>query len=452
MSRRRDSRPKSVGELLGRAAGDAVPQVRINAVRSLADYRDPALAKHVLPLLADQFPNVQVEAATTLGALGGAEAAAALGRVVAGKGTFAVRRAALVGLARADTAAFGRAAGDWQKSPDWRLRAAAAEGRAVAGPGPNPWFLADRDGRVVATGLQAWAAEVEGPDAALLAAGRRLLGHADAGVRSVAGDVVSRAGDPADLTALVAAYRRSARDSFPDAALAALNGILAIRRSGAEAKSRVDAEFLGAVARPHDYILRRWAEDQWPEAAARWGPAYPIQTGRTPQDYRDVAARYILAADSIARPRVLIDIEQRGAVEVQLQGPEAPLTVANFVRLVERRFFDGHRWHRVVPNFVIQDGDPRGDGFGGPGRRHPGRDQSAAVRSADAGNGALRARHRKQPVVHQPQPAAPPRRDLHGLRQGGGRPRGPGPDHPGRADPDDSHELTAAAVVRAAAR
>jgi cyclophilin family peptidyl-prolyl cis-trans isomerase/HEAT repeat protein len=359
--------PKSVGELLGRAAGDGVPQVRINAVRSLADYRDPELAKHVLPLLADQFPNVQVEAATTLGALGGAEAAAALGRVVAGKGTFAVRRAALVGLARADTTAFVRAAGDWQKSPDWRLRAAAAEGRAVAGPGPSPWFLADRDGRVVATGLQAWAAEVEGPDPALLAAGRRLLSHADGGVRSVAGDIVSRAGDPADLTALVAAYRRSAKDSFPDAALAALNGILAIRHSGAEAKSRVDAEFLGAVGRPRDYILRRWAEDQWPEAASRWGAAYPIETGRTAQDYRDVAARYILAADSIARPRVLIDIEQRGVVEVQLQGPEAPLTVANFVRLVERRFFDGHRWHRVVPNFVIQDGDPRGDGFGGPG-------------------------------------------------------------------------------------
>ncbi|MFL5516709.1 MAG: peptidylprolyl isomerase [Gemmatimonadales bacterium] len=359
--------PKSVGELLGRAAGDPVPQVRINAVRSLADYNVPELAKHVVPLLGDQFPNVQVEAATTLGALGGPEAAAALARVVAGKGTFAVRRAALVGLARADTAAFGQAAGDWQRSSDWRFRAAAAEGRGVAGPGPSAWFLVDRDGRVVASGLQAWAGEVEGTDPVLLAAARRLLGHADAGVRSVAGDVVSRAGDPADLTALVAAYQRSARDSFPDAALAALNGIVAIRHSSGQARSRVDAEFLGAVGRPRDYIVRRWAEDQWPEAAARWGPAYPIETGRTAQDYRDVAARYILAPDSIARPRVLIDIEQRGALEVQLQGPDAPLTVANFVRLVERRFFDGHRWHRVVPNFVIQDGDPRGDGFGGPG-------------------------------------------------------------------------------------
>lgn len=359
--------PKSFGELLGRAASDAQPQVRINAARSLADYRDPALAKHVLPLLADQFPNVQVQAATTLGALGGPEAGAALARVVGGKGTFAVRRAALVGLARVDTAAFGRAVGEWQRSTDWRLRAAAAEGRAVAGPGADPWFLDDRDGRVVAAGLQAWAGAVEGPDPALLASGRRLLSHADAGVRSVAADIVSRAGDVADLPALVAAYGRSARDSIADAALSALNGILAIRHGGAEGRRRVDAEFLGTTGRPRDYLVRRWAEEQWPEAAARWGAAYPIETGRTAQDYRDVAARYILSADSIARPHVLIDTDQRGVVEVQLQGPEAPLTVANFVRLVERRFFDGNRWHRVVPDFVIQDGDPRGDGFGSSG-------------------------------------------------------------------------------------
>ena len=359
--------PKSVSELLGRAASDAQPSVRINAVRSLADYRDPELARHVLPLLDDQFPNVQVAAATTLGALGGAEAGPALARVVAGKGTFAVRRAALVGLGRVDTAAFAKAAGEWQRSADWRFRAAAAEGRAAAAPGANPWFLADRDGRVIAAGLQAWADGVDHPDPTLLDAGRRLLSHADAGVRTVAGDIVSRAGDLADLPALVAAYRRSARDSFPDAALAALNGILAIRHGGAEAVRRVDAEFLGTTGRPHDYLLRRWAEEQWPEAAAKWGPAYPIETGRTAQDYRDVAARYMLAPDSIARPHVLIDTDQRGVMEVQLQGPEAPLTVANFVRLVQRRFFDGNRWHRVVPDFVIQDGDPRGDGFGGPG-------------------------------------------------------------------------------------
>ena len=69
----------------------------------------------------------------------------------------------------------------------------------------------------------------------------------------------------------------------------------------------------------------------------------------------------------LARPHVFIETEQRGVLDVELFGPDAPLTVANFLRLVDRRFFDGNRWHRVVPNFVVQDGDPRGDGFGGPG-------------------------------------------------------------------------------------
>src|SRR5439155_716938 len=46
---------------------------------------------------------------------------------------------------------------------------------------------------------------------------------------------------------------------------------------------------------------------------------------------------------------------------------EAPQTVRNFVRRAERGYFDGLAVHRVVPNFVIQDGDPTGTGSGGPG-------------------------------------------------------------------------------------
>jgi cyclophilin family peptidyl-prolyl cis-trans isomerase len=105
----------------------------------------------------------------------------------------------------------------------------------------------------------------------------------------------------------------------------------------------------------------------WPEASKRWGPGYPIATGRTLEDYRELARQYLLAPDSIARPHVFIETEHQGTMEVELLGPDAPLTVANFLRLVDRRFFDGNRWHRVVPDFVVQDGDPRGDGFGGPG-------------------------------------------------------------------------------------
>ena len=56
-----------------------------------------------------------------------------------------------------------------------------------------------------------------------------------------------------------------------------------------------------------------------------------------------------------------------GDIEWVFHGKEAPQTVKNFVRLAERRYFDGAMWHRVVPNFVIQDGDPTATGAGGPG-------------------------------------------------------------------------------------
>ncbi|MGH7534058.1 MAG: peptidylprolyl isomerase, partial [Gemmatimonadales bacterium] len=360
--------PRTVAELLAHIAADPNPQVRINALRVLASYQDDSsLAGIVVPLLEDPIPNVQVQAAETLGELGGSEAVKGLTRSARGKGTFAVRRQAVVALGRADSAGFMAAVTPWQESRDWRERAAAAEGLVAAGPGPAPWFLSDRDGRVIAAGLQAWATAVEGPDATLVQAARPLLGHADAGVRSVAGDIVARAADPADLPALVRMYGRTARDSFPEAALAALNAILAIRRASPEAAARVEAEFLSRSERPADYLLRRWAEEQWPEAAQRWGPARPIATGRTTQDYRDLSRRFLVGPDSLARPRVTIETEQRGPVEIELLGREAPLTVANFLRLADRRFFDGNRWHRVVPNFVVQDGDPRGDGFGGPG-------------------------------------------------------------------------------------
>jgi cyclophilin family peptidyl-prolyl cis-trans isomerase len=191
-----------------------------------------------------------------------------------------------------------------------------------------------------------------------------LLTHPDGAVRSAAADVLARAADPDDLAGLTRMYQRGLRDSFPDASLSALGAILAIRRSAAE---RVDREFLAVTPAPENYLFRQWAESNWPEAAARWGPAYPLATGRTVQDYRELARQFLVAPDSLARPHVFIETEQRGVLEIELFGAEAPLTVANFLRLVDRRFFDGNRWHRVVPNFVVQDGDPRGDGFGGPG-------------------------------------------------------------------------------------
>ena len=359
--------PATVGAMLARAVDDKDPGVRINALRSLGSYHDSLLASSIVWRVDDPVANVRVQAASTLGELGGSAAKSALARVLAGKGTFALRREALLGLARVDSVEFGRTSTRWRSSKDWRDRATAAEGWALAGTVGTPWFIADPDGRVIAAGLQAWAAAVEGPERSLIDAARRLLGHPDAAVRSVAGDIVSRAADPGDLPALAAMYAQSARDSFPDAAIAALNALAAIGRTGAETRARLDRDFLQKTPRPANYLLRIWAEEHWPEASARWGPARPVATGRSLQDYRDLVRQFIVAPDSVARPHVFIDTEQRGLLEVELLGPEAPLTVANFLRLVDRHFFDGNRWHRVVPHFVVQDGDPRGDGFGSPG-------------------------------------------------------------------------------------
>jgi cyclophilin family peptidyl-prolyl cis-trans isomerase len=58
---------------------------------------------------------------------------------------------------------------------------------------------------------------------------------------------------------------------------------------------------------------------------------------------------------------------ERGTFRIRLFPFEAPFTVRHFLALVRRGFYDGLAFHRVVPGFVAQGGDPRGDGSGGPG-------------------------------------------------------------------------------------
>ena len=57
----------------------------------------------------------------------------------------------------------------------------------------------------------------------------------------------------------------------------------------------------------------------------------------------------------------------RGPIKVELFPDKAPLTVANFVNLARRGFYDGLNFHRVIPDFMIQGGCPEGSGRGGPG-------------------------------------------------------------------------------------
>ena len=90
-------------------------------------------------------------------------------------------------------------------------------------------------------------------------------------------------------------------------------------------------------------------------AAMRPAPVRPM----------DDATRQSLLAPQFS-PHAFIETD-RGTVEIELAIVDAPMTVGNFMDLARKGFFNGIAIHRVVPDFVVQDGDPRGDGEGGPG-------------------------------------------------------------------------------------
>jgi cyclophilin family peptidyl-prolyl cis-trans isomerase len=69
-------------------------------------------------------------------------------------------------------------------------------------------------------------------------------------------------------------------------------------------------------------------------------------------------------------PRVLLKTSA-GDIEIELFENEAPNTVLNFVTLVDRGLYNGLKFHRVLPGFMAQGGDPKGDGTGGPGYKIP---------------------------------------------------------------------------------
>ena len=84
----------------------------------------------------------------------------------------------------------------------------------------------------------------------------------------------------------------------------------------------------------------------------------------------------------------------KGDIRVELFPAEAPITVANFVNLSTRGYYNGLKFHRVIANFMVQGGDPTGTGMGGPGynfgdefspiRRH---DSAGVLSMANAGPG-----------------------------------------------------------------
>lgn len=71
-----------------------------------------------------------------------------------------------------------------------------------------------------------------------------------------------------------------------------------------------------------------------------------------------------------SRPIVLLKTDY-GDIKIELRPDVAPKTCANFIKLTKEGFYDSLTFHRIVPNFVIQGGDPKGNGTGGPGYTIP---------------------------------------------------------------------------------
>ena len=64
---------------------------------------------------------------------------------------------------------------------------------------------------------------------------------------------------------------------------------------------------------------------------------------------------------------IRITMKDGGVIDIELDEKAAPLTVENFLKLVNMKFYDGTIFHRVIPGFMNQGGDPQGTGMGGPG-------------------------------------------------------------------------------------
>jgi cyclophilin family peptidyl-prolyl cis-trans isomerase/HEAT repeat protein len=184
------------------------------------------------------------------------------------------------------------------------------------------------------------------------------LTDSDSGVRAAAVDALGQLSDPSTLPLVADALTRSQADTSPDVAIAAI-GFCEKMRSEPAARAILDSAY-----RQSKPLVARLARRSLLQAFRADRAAYPApeyRTGRTAADYA------ALLSEARKPLQARVELARGGEFTIRLAGREAPLTVANFVKLARAKYFDGVSIHRVVPNFVLQDGDPTGTGNGGPG-------------------------------------------------------------------------------------
>ena len=185
---------------------------------------------------------------------------------------------------------------------------------------------------------------------------RAHLEESDVVVRATAADLLGDLPASDDNTQLLGAVLpRALKDDLNDALLSILDSL-------AKQKNGTANDTIKGVLDSRDYLLRQRAvallkANGVGDFSSRIGT---VQTKNTAADYQRGISR-------IGKTVRAVVTTTKGSFTIELLPEAAPLTVDNFVQLARRGYYRGIVFHRVVPNFVIQDGDPRGDGNGGPG-------------------------------------------------------------------------------------
>ncbi|HKH93099.1 MAG TPA: peptidylprolyl isomerase [Gemmatimonadaceae bacterium] len=347
-------------EALRRLTRDPSARVRVTALRVLGPYGASA-ADAIAPALRDADPGVRVTAAS-FAHVALDSSVGAWEQAWRDDTSFVVRRALAESAARRGM--LRDSWRGWGTDAQWQRRAAAAslEGLGVSATALDRLrpYIGDADGRVRAAAIEVVAALADSASVASAARLelRRALRDADFVVRANALGALAKGATLDDLAAALRSYAIARGDADLDARLAFWTlADSALRRVGQVVPDSL-ARALAALPRPAEPLERSRAA-----GIPRFQSWLDGTSASRPDAWYEARAREALDPRA---PVARIETE-RGTMELVLFTDDAPVTVDNFVTLARRGYFDGQRFHRVVPNFVVQAGDPRGDGNGGPG-------------------------------------------------------------------------------------
>jgi cyclophilin family peptidyl-prolyl cis-trans isomerase/HEAT repeat protein len=349
-------------DVLASLAGDDDENVAFEALRSLGRLGDARARSLAASLLGSRSDLIRRQALLTLAALPAESRLRARIVPLVGDRSPWIRAAALAALARTDRDNFALVLSGMDPDPVWWVRASLATALGELGDemsvGILHAMLQDEDERVLPAVLEALRA-ARGADS--IETLRRHLEHPDLGVRVSAAENLSALEARGLSAVLLDAWRRGLGDGELEARLAAVSALAAQGSGTASALEEI------AEKDPARAVRVRAAAALADEGVHSPSSPGPEAVDRPVLDYRAaMAPNYPLPGVSLFTPRAFLRT-RHGVVEIHLDVVEAPLTSASFVRLARRGFFDGLTFHRVVPGFVVQGGDPRGDGYGGPG-------------------------------------------------------------------------------------